>query len=100
MNECSDLRRKNVVWEPGVPRCDRYVQFQASVGEAWGERRGHARIASCVQPWALVLISDSPKVLTARRFRGTLEAGETGSWGRRRAPHTLPRRRTPHVLPS
>lgn len=51
------------------------------LGEAWGELRGHARTASRVQPWALVLISDSPKALTARRCRGALGAGETGSRG-------------------
>lgn len=81
MNKGSDLRGKNVVWEPGAPRCDRHVPFQGSVGEAWGELRGHARTASHVQPWALGLILDSPKALTARRFRGTLEAGEMGSRG-------------------
>lgn len=55
-------------------------------GEAWGELRGHARTASRVQPWALVLISNSPRALTARRFRGALRAGVTSSRGEADAP--------------
>lgn len=76
MSRGSDVRGKDVVWEPGAPHYDRHA-VSGSEGEAWAELRCTTS-HTWYLPQALVLASGRFRgsQSTGDRFRGELQASD------------------------